>query len=435
MKKPLLKIITILTVVLFSWSGLSAVCYTLASMSDMENSIGNNFTAGTLDFILSSTRIFDNVSLSPGNSVTGSINIVNLGNDPKYKVKTANFSGALCDYLNLEANLDGGDIEYSGKLIEMDFGPVIFEDPDDWIFSLSLSEDFTDNLAGENCIFDFVFYGSQTRNDLTFGSGFSDEESANNMVTAKTCFNSETHSCGYWKNNFDIYELYLPQILGDETINSVAEADNTLRGACGSCGCGKTMRGKMKGQLLAMKFNIAHFGVGDYFVESKGKTINEIVSEADDLLRQNPAPPDSVLEVMKNILDFLNNDLQIIVCSGSPVGLLGFSCSGILQEEEIAALGDISEENSGTIKETGEIASEPTEEIIEETSFEETTNETPPTEENQTTEENQIIEEQPIIEENTLIIEEQSSGVLNNEPILQTEPVIMPEDSFVAEEI
>jgi uncharacterized repeat protein (TIGR01451 family) len=137
-------------------------------------------------------------------------------------------------------------------------------------------------------------------------------------VTAHICNWSEIRSCGYWKHRSHIYQYLLPQTLGDEVVNTVPKADRILRSACGKCsgcGCDETMRGKLKGQLLAMKFNIARFGIGEYLVEGEGKTLNELVAEADDLLRQDPPPPDSVLEEMKNILDYLNNLEQIRFCS------------------------------------------------------------------------------------------------------------------------
>jgi len=113
----------------------------------------------------------------------------------------------------------------------------------------------------------------------------------------------------------------LPQTLGgyptDEIVNTVTKANNILTAACGTCGCGcdKTMRAKLKGQLLAMKFNIAHFGIGDY--EYEGRTLDDIVAEADDLLR-DLSTPDPILEEMKNLLDYLNDLHQIRFCRIPP---------------------------------------------------------------------------------------------------------------------
>lgn len=141
-------------------------------------------------------------------------------------------------------------------------------------------------------------------------------------VTAKICNYSEIRSCGYWKDHSGVYKPHLPQTLGgyptDEIINTITKANNILTAACGTCGYDNTMRGKLKGQLLTMKFNIAHFGIGEYLVEGEGKTLNQIAADADNLLRQNPPPSDSVLEAMKNLLEKTNNLEKIRYCSVTP---------------------------------------------------------------------------------------------------------------------
>ena len=142
-------------------------------------------------------------------------------------------------------------------------------------------------------------------------------------VTAHICNYSEIRSCGYWKTHPNAYKPHLPQTLGgyptDEIVDTVWKADKILTAACGNCGCrcdktDKTMRDKLEGQLLAMKFNIAHFEIGDYLVESEGKTLNEIVAQADDLLRQE-SPDPILLEKMKGLLDQLNSLGHIRFCA------------------------------------------------------------------------------------------------------------------------
>ena len=130
-------------------------------------------------------------------------------------------------------------------------------------------------------------------------------------VTAHICEYSEIKSMGYWKNHPNIYVHYLPQNLGDEVIDSVPEANQVF------LDYNLSMRNKLKGQLLAIKFNIAHFGIGEYFVESEGKTINEIVAYADELLRNPDAPPEE-LERIKDLLDYLNSLEQIRFCRIPP---------------------------------------------------------------------------------------------------------------------
>ena len=322
-----LKVVVFLVIVSLNWTGLSAVLQTNSYMSDVETA-GSSYTAGTLDFELSSAQVFSNAVLSPGSSVTGIVSVINLDNVPQYKLKSANLSGGLCDYLNLEANLDGGAIEYSGKLKDIDFGPVVFASPDDWSFVLSLPADAPNTVIGETCNFNFVFYGSQVRNNLQFGQGFNDTEDTAGSVKAKMCFDSQTSSCSYWKNHPNVYKPYLPQKLGNEIIDTATKADNVLKSACGNgnCGCGndcdKTMKGKLKGQLLTMKFNVAHYGMGEYIPNGDTRTINQIIVEADNLLKQVPTPSDSVLEAMKDLLGGLNQDLQIRVCTDTGVKVL-----------------------------------------------------------------------------------------------------------------
>lgn len=117
-------------------------------------------------------------------------------------------------------------------------------------------------------------------------------------VTAQICDYSEIKSMNYWKNHPNTYGHYLPQYLGVELIDTGQKVNQVF------LDYNLSMRNQLKGQLLAMKFNISRFGIGDYLVESEGKTLNQIVIQADDLLSQTPQPP---LETMKNLLAYLNN--------------------------------------------------------------------------------------------------------------------------------
>jgi hypothetical protein len=321
-KKAIVKIVAFLVIVSLNWAGLSAVIRTIAYLNDSEISLGNIFSAGTLDFSLDSPSDFSPSAIGLGESATRTINFLNQSNVPKYEVKADNFSGSLCQYLTLEANLDGGATLYSGNLIAFIYGPIEFADPDAWQFTLTLSADAPEETQGQTCQFNFIFSGSQVRNNLLFGEGFNDSEQITNNISSKVCHYVDIRSCGYWKNHSTIYAPHLPQTLGDEVVNTAQKANAILQASCGNCGCGcdKTMRAKLKGQLLAMKFNIAHFGIGGYIPDGDTRTLDEIVAEADGLLQQNPPPPDSVLEAMKNILDQLNSLGRIRYCSGGTGG-------------------------------------------------------------------------------------------------------------------
>lgn len=159
-------------------------------------------------------------------------------------------------------------------------------------------------------------------------------------VTARICRSSETRTPGYWKNHSEVYAQYLPTYLGgceeDIMIDTVTAADNIFVNANA-----KDMRRKLEFHLLAMKFNIAHYGVGDYqyYVESYGThlTINEIVTWADNLLRDCQAKRKD-LEEVKDILDYLNNLHQLRFCGTiipTTMQTFQFTEEEVITEEEI----------------------------------------------------------------------------------------------------
>lgn len=352
-KKGLIKIIAVLLIIALNWTGLSAVYQTWAFFKDTENSLENFFQAGILDFELTSENDFLPSPIALGESATRTISILNFGNEHQYKITATNFSSPVCDYLQLEANLNQGEIEYFGLLKDfVDFGPTIFQEPANWHFTLTLPSTTSEEFLGQSCEFDFVFFGSQTKNDLPFGTGFRDEETIHNRIVTAICENFEIRSMGYWKNHENVYITYLPQYLGgypeDEIIDSVEKADEIFNAN------NSIMRNKLKKQLLAMKFNIAHFGIGGYLVESEGKTLNEIVAEADNLLR-NASSTNEELEAMKDLLDGLNNletirychsqlpKIEVLVPNGGEVWWVGRSYDITWSTENLNCTNDIYE--------------------------------------------------------------------------------------------
>ncbi len=132
-------------------------------------------------------------------------------------------------------------------------------------------------------------------------------------ITAKICRHSETRTMGFWKNHEEYYERCLETFLGELTIVSQEHVDAIFDEADAD-----NMSDMLRGQLLAMKFNVCNFGIGGYTVENEGITINEIINWADDLL----TPPflgtqeeRNEMEEVKNILDYLNNLHQLRYCS------------------------------------------------------------------------------------------------------------------------
>ena len=146
--------------------------------------------------------------------------------------------------------------------------------------------------------------------------GFSAFEAHIINITARICKHSETRTMGYWKNHEEVYLPHLPQYLGNEEIQTIEDAEDVNEVFDNANADADVMIDMLKGQLLAMKFNIAHFGIGDYLVESEGETINDIVDKADALLILEGTR--SEMEEVKNILDYLNNLHQIRYCSDVP---------------------------------------------------------------------------------------------------------------------
>ncbi|MDP2910503.1 MAG: sortase [bacterium] len=124
------------------------------------------------------------------------------------------------------------------------------------------------------------------------------------------CFYGETRSMGFWKNHPENYVL--PQSLGcSETIDTPEKAIAIFENASA-----EEMSNMLKAQLLAMKFNIAYFGIGEYIAEGQTQSFNSIVTQADGLLCNNASREE--MESMKNILDYLNNDQEFVYCPSEP---------------------------------------------------------------------------------------------------------------------
>lgn len=334
---PYFKMLSCVLIIVMSWTAFSAVSGTSALFSDTETSLSNLFEVGTLDFELESPSDFLPACLtSEGDSAERTISLKNYGNPFKYRVSSTGFSNELCDNLNLEANINGGDPEYLGKLKDFSIGIFDFSDPEDWVFKLTIPPDLPAGLQGKTCNFKLVFDGSQTKNNLPFGEGFSDVEEITNSITTAKCRDAETRSMGYWKNHSEVYyPSLLPVKLGDDEIKTIADVENIF------ADYNLSMRNKLRGQLLAMKFNIEAFEISEYIPVGETKTLDEIVAEADDLLK-DPNASDNDLEKMKDILDTLNNLHTITIC---PTTCSQSSLEEITEQEN--AINDLfSKENS-----------------------------------------------------------------------------------------
>jgi len=319
--KPILRITALILLFTMSTALLRGVGGTVAYLSDNEISNNNEFTAGTLDFSLDTAVATNSICAATGNPLEKSIHFNNFGNPFRYTASSSNISGDVCDYVNLIADINGGDPEYTGPIKDFDYGLTEFSDPTDWTFNLSFATDIPAELEGQICTFSTDFKGQQTRHNLTFPTGFSDFETFSTEVQAPYCNNYEIRSHGYWKTHPEIYRPHLPQFIGatitdefgnaagtDEIINTQTQVYDILSYN------GSDMRDILKKQLLAMKFNIFHFYVDSYVPDGGTDTLESIVEQADALLRQTPEPPREELEAMKNLLDITNNLVSVRIC-------------------------------------------------------------------------------------------------------------------------
>lgn len=128
-------------------------------------------------------------------------------------------------------------------------------------------------------------------------------------ITAHICIPLQTRTPGYWKTHEEVATPLLPQPLGcDEEgnifwVNTFEQAFDILDSNA------QDMRDKLMSHLLAMKFNVAYYGIGGYIPDicgANGKTIDELIVEADALLC-DPNAKRQDLQDIKNIFDCSNN--------------------------------------------------------------------------------------------------------------------------------
>ena len=222
-------------------------------------------------------------------------------------------------------------------------------------------------------------------------------------VTAHICSPSETRTMGYWKNHPNVYENCLfPSYLlylGDYPVDLKIESEDQVNEVFDAANA-DIMRDMLKGQLLAMKFNICAFGIDDSEGEEfDGGTLGEIVNRADNLLRD----PDSTREeqeIVKDLLDYANNLHQIKYCSTQPSWLNAALAKKT--NKEPLPVGELTASLEAALFTGGEIlvGEPPTEEpfIEEQPLAEEPLAEEPLLEEQLSAEEEPLVEEPPIEE-------------------------------------
>jgi len=127
-------------------------------------------------------------------------------------------------------------------------------------------------------------------------------------VTATICHKSEARTMGYWKNHLEVAEPYFPIWLGDLEVLNSNQATVVFANANS-----KDMAVMLRAQLLAMKLNIKHFGIGDYWVESYGMNLYGLTALADDLLTE-PYGSRQEMEDVKDALVGISEMELLRVC-------------------------------------------------------------------------------------------------------------------------
>ena len=152
-----------------------------AYFSDEEN---NNSTlgVGVLDFYLNENNSFG-VALTPSQGNSQDIFINNEGNlDFNYEILSGNSSGELCDYVILNATLDGIQ-KYNGPLKDFYLDLQEYTNPSTWHFDFSLNT-ADSSIQQKQCDFKFVLNGWQL--GCPKNSGFIDSEEVMNTIISGT---------------------------------------------------------------------------------------------------------------------------------------------------------------------------------------------------------------------------------------------------------
>jgi hypothetical protein len=151
---------------------------------DTESSNNNLFSAGSLDFSLTSLSGFTPLPLAPGVSASRSALVSNEGSlGFNYDIRSVKTGGNddFCNALNLEVKFDGLT-KYNSSLLGFVLSPaVLFGGSNSWEFIVHF--DSTDpSLQNKTCDFNFVFKGWQIDSDGSWG--MTDEEILANTVNS-----------------------------------------------------------------------------------------------------------------------------------------------------------------------------------------------------------------------------------------------------------
>lgn len=123
----------------------------------------------------------------------------------------------------------------------------------------------------------------------------------------------EVRSMGFWKEHEELWML--PQSVGNTPVTSKSQAIFVFNAP------NSFAEWKLKKQLLALKFNIAYYHLGDALVPGEGITIQQLADQADALLTAFPPASNKELLDMKDRVEKVNTALTVTTCLTCPLGV------------------------------------------------------------------------------------------------------------------
>ena len=187
MRKFAMRVVALALIVGLNLTGLNAIGTTVAYYNDVENSNGNLYQAGSVDFTLTNTPYSlpqTAINLSQGAVASTTVKVIPevTSNPFWYQASSTNFGIDLdfCQTLTITSFLEGSQ-NYSGLLSNL-LSPATTT-LDDWRFNVSTNV----NSYNKVCTFDFAYRAWQERHNLPeFDKmGFNDEEKVSNRVASK----------------------------------------------------------------------------------------------------------------------------------------------------------------------------------------------------------------------------------------------------------
>jgi len=186
MKEISLKSTVLFLIICLNWLGLSTIGQTWAYFNDTENSTGNVYSAGFLDFSLINTDIEELIGVELGEDIEFlSIAIKTTGSfDIQYRARAEKMSGSNDDFCDaLEMEVFHSQISHDDSLLS--FNTATTTAFGTWAFEIELPFTSTHIPHGVECNVDLVFEGWQTDIEDYADGGFTDEERIHLRLTSR----------------------------------------------------------------------------------------------------------------------------------------------------------------------------------------------------------------------------------------------------------